>query len=538
MVSLRALRQQQEEAERRDRLVSSRRLASQLGVDAARRYEVQKRHQLSMVRDALHDAWVEQQRERHVMLEGIIREGELRQGEGMRNAAALAAHTLQTCREELGAWDAEHQLEAERYKLAAERERLLREQRTLQSAAAAERRAAVKDQEARRSKLVVSRASSANSSMLLTTNVVNRSLPSMSKISISVNSDVGSVFQGVSGSAAAKSLAEARKTAEELRQEKFEREQQRAAQRARQVVKEMKKAEEQRRLDMEQEELLKQSMAANAMRSALRPVSATDFQEQEARKAASVVKRSEADFEAQFLRGAWSADSIQRFHDALQDPDVNSVPLLQAAEVEALCGPGVALGVRHVSVVDATECEPDCEDVPKTPEHRPLDANESLEIDPRPQSSVSLPQPTPKTPSPPQHEEIEEEHVEAVPPQQAPVAESDAKPFSPLRHRQEQFLKDLEALQQRLAAATNSTATTRRGDLDISNGSAAMTAEGDMSISSMSSQELSTRVVCSEDTSTDSVPVKRNRPSLGMSAEQMRESLRRMTKQWKGCDKK
>jgi hypothetical protein len=345
-------------------------------------------------------------------------------------------------------------------------------------------------------------------------------------MSISINT---SVDERSRGAEAAKQHIEHRETLEQLRLEKVMQEQRKASERAKQVVKEMKLAEEQQRLEEEQEVMLRESMAANAMRSALRPISATDFQEQEARKAQSIQRKTEAEFEKIFLHGPWSADSIERLH---QGPTEVSETALGAASLEErsyLAAGQVQLCAYGFTAVDVAD------DVDEGPPARDLDEGLDLSYDaaPNPQSPDALPAPTPKpSPSPP-HPDDEDDTIELAAPSAAEVTDSS---FLPLHDRQNKFLQDLEALQLRLAKATQNqrplplNPRSEAKDVDTS-GSTNLTAEGDLSISSMSSQEMSTRVACSTDSNTSSSHPNtshRHRTGYGLTAEQLRSSVMKL----------
>lgn len=553
MVSLRVLKEQQESEQRKQRVENARRLSAQVGVESARRYEEQKRRQDAQVRSALHNQWEREHQQQRLFMQCVAAEGTARQGEGMRNAAAVTEATQRRSQIESHAWDAEHVLEQERYQLALERQQIELSMRSEREGSATQRRIQVKTAAVNRSKQLLEQSRSrvalqASRDTNMTINASDdkrRRFASTMSISINVSSDERS-----NGPEAAKKHMEHREMLQQLRHEKAMLEQRKASDRAKQVVKEMKLAEEQLRLEEEQEAMLKESMAANAMRSALRPISATDFQEQEARKAQSIQRKTETEFEAIFLRGPWSADSIQRLHQGPTEASDTSLGVATAEERSYLA-------VGHVQLYACAFTSQVLDDDEEVNEGRgdggALDV--SVDAAPDPQSPEGLPVPTPKpSPSPPQHddtvldgrtaERVASQAQDAYEPVDSGLADthshaaaSEDTSYLPLRQRQDKFLHDLEALQLRLAKATQNQRSSHitapaSKDVDTS-GSTNLTAEGDLSISSMSSMEMSTRVACSADSSASQPETSqkaRRGGSYGLTAEQLRASVMNLRK--------
>lgn len=539
MVSIRVLNQQREVEERKQRIDIARRLSAQAGVESARRYEEQKRRQDSQVRAALHNQWEQEHQQERLLMQCVAAEGTIRQGEGMRNAAAFVDSMRRRSQVESDAWEAEHVLERERYNIALERQQLEAKMKAEKESCAALRRAQTKALEMDRSKMLLEKSRSRAHSSELQSNSVGTEKRRFGSSSVSINISTSFLNEQVKGPEAAKRHAQQREAQEQLRHAKALAEQRKAAERAKQVVKEMKLAEEQRKLEDEQEAMLKESMTANAMRSALRPVSATDFQEQEARKAQSMQRKTEAEFEKIFLRGPWSAESIERLHQGPPEPTETPIGAVTQEERAYMASGHVPLCAYTFSAVPYEEDDA----LDNVQEDGCPELDVSTEIAPDPQSPDELPCPTPKpSPSPPQPEPQQDPaHVteNVIAPISAPsthdtndlLAMRSTSSFSPLRDRQDKFLKDLEALQLRLSRATQGPAK----DVNTS-GSTNLTAEGDLSISSMSSQDMSTRVACSADTtasSQDHSAHRTDRRTYGLTAEQLKASVRRLQRQGK-----
>ena len=124
MVSVRVVKEREAAEQRKQRLELARRVSSQAGVDSARRYEEQKRRQDAQVRSALHNQWSQEHQQQRLFMQCVAAEGTIRQGEGMRNAAALSEAVHRRSQIEARAWEAEHVLERERYQLALERQQI------------------------------------------------------------------------------------------------------------------------------------------------------------------------------------------------------------------------------------------------------------------------------------------------------------------------------------------------------------------------------------------------------------------------------
>lgn len=587
MVSLRVLEQQRAEQERKDRLESARRLGAQLGVDSARRYVHQKKQQEAFVHTVVKEQWLLEKQRKEATLERIAFEGQMRQGEGMRNAKAYFNQSANRCLDEVSAWEAERQLESERHRVALERQRLDALQKEHEDFVLAERRQKVREAEqARTAKILQSKSLNDHlNSSKFTNRSFSQGKPPASSVSISIHSPSQSHAEP-SADMVAKKVIEERKSLDEIKREKARNEQRKAAQRAMKVVRDMKMEEERKRLEEEQESLLRQSMVENAMRSTIRPVAATDFQEQESRKAQQAQKKAESDFEKVFLRGPWTVEAIQRFHECPEEATAQSVlmpanvselqtsivpvqltaiPLrlieLPLTEPELpLSTPGAAEPLQHWRDEETTAAADGDERLAqfeKGTQPNATNLDESFEA---PNCASSLPQPTPKSPSPPQQQvSLADEGATG---ESGPVAAADTSAAvldstTSLMSRQEQFMKDLEALQSRLANAIATPSATYRiqhpstvhaaaaaKDLRVnSSDELTLTSEGDMSISSMSSgEELSTKVRCSADSSTTSGEVRasvdvhhrsqdKKSQLQRLTAEQLRNALRRMKRQ-------
>ena len=482
MVSLRALREQQYKEARCSRIIEARRVGSQLGKESAQRYASQKKEQDDYVKGRLEVSWRQEIAQKDSFLQHIVEQGHARQGEGMRSAALRTAQAAARSEQEIAAWDAEHQLEQERYAVAVQRDRLLREAENISKEDWKIRRDNVRKAEHERSLSMVS-AAKANS--------INRSALSISR---STQSQAAHHSVSLHSAAAdepaelkAQRYTERRLEIAEWKKQKALQEQRKASERAVRVVEEMKQEEERRRLEAEHEELLRQSMAENAMRSALRPVAATDFQEQESRHAQRKLKSAEQEFESTFLRGPWETDVIRRTHQGFDD---NAASVLEVTTVESLRSGGVSivrlvaapLDVYDVDVekeahdvadddqeanLTVIELDNDPQQVPHHPLHMevedplaPVDLNVTTEADVMPQPPESIPSPTPRERSATPPTQV------TVPPIRSSAASSEtiASGTTSLRHRHEQFLRDLEALQQRLHNVTSgSSMTTPRG---------------------------------------------------------------------------
>ena len=545
-------------------------------------------------------------------------ETQTREGLGFLMAEEHAQQRAAVADAELDAWEAEKALERERFALALRREQLLQHQGLLAKQEMVHRRQAVKEIELNRSRASVSLNNRSRGSQQHL-----NSTPDMSK-------SAGWTVQVVAGGAKepAHVLAARHKAqrAEELRVERARVAHQRRsiAERAIAVVAQQKDDEQRRLLEEEQDVLLRLQMIENAMRSTVRPISSSDFQEQESRKAQSASSKAAREFERVFLATTvWPLNEIRRTHhapverasslDASAAPSIfadSSVALLLASPTATRLQPRlfepsfVADDEEEEEEEEAYE-EEEAQDNPVEGMHpqspaagedatpQPDVMNTSVE---GPRCSDSQPQPIPRTsPSPPapavdgqsplqQQDEASDGRATATalaapqvtaydgtaavaqqahrpprgPPTPAalspllpavvvaaqpadgtaantssaagaadPAATSAAAPV--LRERHEQFLRDLQRLQQRLAQASiqheddddvRGSRRPRREDGAAADGindstSTTMTSEGsDVSLSSMSADADGT--------------MRPRKTSSGMTAEQLRNALRKM----------
>jgi hypothetical protein len=571
MPSLRAVNQERERRERQSRIELARRRAAEVGVMTARSYVAAKQEQDMLVAQDL-AARHQMERDRRIAdVDRALYYTQAREGLGFAKAEEHATQQAARAAEELDAWEAEKTLERERYALALRREQLLRTQAELAKQEIAQRRLAVKEIELNRSRVSIGhqRCRSNNHDQQQHLN----STPNMSKTSYSIQVTSGPAAEPAHV-VAARHKAE---RAEELQRERERVAKQRRciAERAISVVAQQKEEEQRQQLEEEQDVLLRLTMIENAMRSTVRPISSSDFQEQESRKAQTASSKAAQDFERTFLAAAsWSINDIRRTHAAPSEGSSTSTIFADAPVASLMISASaVRLQPRSFEPSPIKEEEEEEEQAVPSPSHASLaqcesnlqlgdadaddahqgdaivDLNISVEgprcSDPPPQpiarTSPSLPPerdvqreaPTPAQTDP------EEKPLLAMGPEEktttTTLAAVEASPHTledtatgvpPLRERHEQFLRDLQRLQQRLAQASLSDDkqgdATRIDDSDAAgppgindSTSTTITSEGsDVSLSSMSADADGT--------------VRPRKTSSGMTAEQLRNALRKM----------
>ncbi|KPI86681.1 hypothetical protein ABL78_4239 [Leptomonas seymouri] len=161
MVTVLVQRQRREAAQRKQRLLAARQAAAQLSVQQARSYKEQKRKQEEDVREDAHKAWMQAQTRDLQAIDALVQRGIAQQNDGHEAAARLQADGQREACAEGVAWQAEHELEAARHRLAVAYTRAEAHKRQVPRVAAQHRREAVREAERMRAARVAAAPSSA-----------------------------------------------------------------------------------------------------------------------------------------------------------------------------------------------------------------------------------------------------------------------------------------------------------------------------------------------------------------------------------------
>ena len=570
MPSLRAVNEDRLRKERQLRVDLARRRAADLGVMTARSYISAKQEQDQRVaQDLAFRHQIEKER-RIAEMDRVLYETQTREGLGFLSAQEYAARSAGRAAEELDAWEAEKALERERFDLALRREQLLRSRGDLARQEFVQRRQAVKEIENNRSRIGQGRSRSHCS----TSNVSEGKDKSSYSVLV-----VSSAAKEPAHVIAARHQAERE---EEVRQERKRVAEQRrnTAERASSFAAQQKEDEQRRQLEEEQDALLRLTMIENAMRSTVRPISSSDFQEQESRKAQATSSKAAQEFERTFLHSSsWALNDIRRGHHAPPSESSSTLlTLLADATVASLLSGTSAVKLRPFlfeaapvvdQLGDATEdisapqhstnigeaspaagLETQCENEQKEGPSSGDFLNTSVEgprpdhVQPQPIPRISPPQldpPVPENTTENEKNQEDTQHEIEVGKSQKFVEVDKSMPAgleaisaaaltattAPLRDRHEQFLKDLQKLQQRLARAsldeddvapprTASSAVPHQSALNDSSSTTMTSEASDVSLSSMSAD------------AEGGAPRAHRKASSGMTAEQLRNALRKM----------
>lgn len=160
MVTLLVQRQQREATQRKERLLAARQAAAQLSVQQARSYKDQKRKQNEDIREDARQMWLQAQAHDLQMIDALVQRNVARQSDGDEAAAQVQADLQRTACAEDAAWQAEHQLEAARHRLAVAYTRTEQYAQRRPQEAAQRRREAVRSNERQRAARVAAAAPS------------------------------------------------------------------------------------------------------------------------------------------------------------------------------------------------------------------------------------------------------------------------------------------------------------------------------------------------------------------------------------------
>lgn len=515
MPTIREINLEKAKAQRIERLELSRRFGASLGVEGARRYNSQKRQQEQAALSDIKATLTQQRQEESQQRALMAAEHSLRRGEGIRSAMELAESLAAKAHVESSAWKAEKKLELARYNVARQSAMVPHNLKASASAMAAANREKAKSMELERSTKLLTRSKS--------------SLP-FTSLAVPLESPIAAVIAAptpVHSTAEVTAKYDAKRR-EELaaKAQTLKEDQQKTRERAKMVLQEKHSAEELDRIEKENEMMLKKSMMEHAMRS-IRPMASHDFQEQDARKSMQLANQAQKEFEAVFLNGPWSIDSIKKYHvpppsEDSHDTDndfmdgIEGFEVFQSATVEDLLKgtPSIGLPVSELfaKIVLPIEEEGEVGDEEPIPhEDAPIPIHNETNITQMSGHSATISNSLPPLP-PPRHEVSITAADEGI----AGAGEgSDGTDH--LAERNKQFLQQLAVLQRRLANAKSITAPLHNSTLDTSESETSQDAsasDDSVSLSPMSTPERSHH--------------RPNTTRLAMTTDQLRNAIRNM----------
>ncbi|KAF8277124.1 putative basal body component [Trypanosoma cruzi] len=524
MVSLRYLREQQEAAMRRARFEEARRIGSAIGVQRARAYAAQKSAQAVKVREDMRKQWECEVQQQAALIDRVLYDGQSRLGEGMRGAAELTAAQQRHASDEINAWVAEHALERERHRIARATERVTRALQDEPHRSIVGRKKAVREVEDKRSKTRIARPSprppsfashgSPLAGALSHTAIMQARTPTPVASVVMVTADNDDRHRRAArGEAAAVQFAEERKRELAGEREKLQQCQRGAAERAAAYLSERDKEAKEAR---EAARRRAANMAALEQRIVAEPQddNSVSGKELETRRVAVLKAQEEVEFGQLFLSGPLPLNDELGLKEDNDDADemcpfpLPSVSCLLPGESEVVVqlhprpfhvypipeeAPADADDAEEKATSEAGSNAPNAVSVapqptPMSPQvvvstklnsspFRTLRSSEqSLPLEVPPSSSLSLPPPPP----PPPPLSLCPSAATAKKPDvaQPNLSTHDEPPNLALHH--EQFLRNLKALQDKLAKVSSDSADVNE-TVDVS------TCHGNVTLSSMSS---------------------------------------------------